>query len=115
MPRFLAITPHPCPLCVWYSLVTTSTGLDATWPTRKHIYAFPGVPTLAMMASTLGTGTPNWAESLTLKAPRSACASTFRFLMKMSKSDDARTGENRKRDRDMMETNEKALFMVEPP
>src|SRR5512136_1116326 len=115
MPRFLAITPHPFPLFAWYSFVTTSTGLEATWPTRKHIYASPGVPTLAMIASTFGTGTPNWVESLTLKAPRSARASTFTRLMKSSKSDDARASEKKKRDKNMTEKKEKTFFTSEPP
>jgi hypothetical protein len=70
---------------------------------------------LAIIASTFGTGTPNWVESLTLKAPRSACACTFTLLMKLSKSDDARTGENIKRDRDMTYRKEKSFFTVEPP
>jgi len=78
------------------------------------MYASPGVPTLAMIDSIFGTGTPNWVESLTLKAPRSACASTFRRLMKLSKSDDARTGENKKMDKNMMETKENIFFMTEP-
>jgi hypothetical protein len=50
-----------------------------------------------------------------LKAPRSASAWTFRLLTKLSKSDDARTGENMKRESKMMEKKEKILFMVEPP
>jgi hypothetical protein len=79
------------------------------------MYASPGVATLAMMASTFGTGTPNWVESLTLKAPRLAFASTFRLLMKPSKSDDARTSEHRRRVKNMMEREEKSFFMIEPP
>jgi hypothetical protein len=79
------------------------------------MYASPGVLTLAIIASTFGTGTPNWVESLTLKAPRSACACTLTLLMKLSKSDEARTGENIKRDRDVTQRTEKIFFMAKPP
>jgi hypothetical protein len=78
------------------------------------MYASPGVFTVAIIASTFGTGTPNWVESLTLKASGSACACTFTLLKKLSKSDDARTGENIKTDKDMMKRKEKIFFMVEP-
>ena len=45
--------------------------------------------------------------------PESAWAWTFRLLMKLSRSDAAKTGENIKRDK--RKRKEKIFFMVEPP
>jgi len=115
MPRFLAIHSPSLPLMYLVLLCDDFNWLGRYLADPEAHVCVTRSPHARYDGFNLRNRNPNWVESLTLKAPRSACASTFRLLMKLSKSDDARTGENIKKGKHMTERMKKMFFMIEPP